>query len=145
MIVQYLNGLYHCMSIGLVLKLCYLFSFNEFPTSAKKKKKKKTTGFHVWAGEKSWHRIQLFHYQIMCSIFYFLQFPLIFTLNLVISLSDYLSIWHPHYWFAQNFTHKIMMINFPIHNIGRIVKYGPSWILFSSLFHFSPPNQIKES
>ena len=86
-------------------------------------------------------------------VFYLLllQFPLIFTLNSVISLSDYLSIWHPHYWIFP------LLIRPKLHTSKNDDKlsYPQYWAackiwtwvdsIFFTFSFFSSPNQIKES
>ena len=142
MIVWYLNGLY-------VSSL--LFCFNEFSASTKKLIKK-DSGVFKFAQERKFNTEFSYSIAKSCVLSFILRFLPIFTLNSAIPLSDYLSIWHPHYWiiplssFAQNFTHHKMMINFPIHNIWADCKI---WARVDSTFFtfsfFSSPNQIKKS
>ena len=140
-----------CMSIRLVLKLNSLFCFNEFSVSTKKLIKKDRRVFK-FAQEKKFDTKFSYSIAKSCVLFFIIQFLPIFTLNSAIPLSDYLSIWHPHYWiiplssFGQNFTHHKMMINFPIRNIWADCKI---WARVDSTFFifsfFSSPNQIKKS
>ena len=130
------------MSIRLVLKLNSLFCFNEFSVSTKKLIKKDRRVFK-FAQEKKFDTKFSYSIAKSCVLSFIKQFLPIFTLNSAIPLSDYLWIWHPHYWiiplssFAQNFTHHKMMINFPIHNIWADRKI---WARLdsTSLFHSSP-------
>ena len=140
-----------CMSIRLVLKLNSLFCFNEFSVSTKKLIKKDSRVFK-FAQEKKFDTKFSYSIAKSCVLSFIKQFLPIFTLNSAIPLSDYLWIWHPHYWiiplssFAQNFTHHKMMINFPIHNIWADCKI---WARVDSTFFtfsfFSSPNHIKKS
>ena len=131
-----------CMSIRLVLKLNSLFCFNEFLASTKKLIIKDSGAFK-FAQERKFDTEFSYSIAKSCVLFFILQFLSIFTLNSAILLSDYLSIWHPHYWiiplssFAQNFTHHKMMINFPIHNIWADCKIWAR-VDSTSLFPFSP-------
>ena len=117
----------------------------------KKKKKEKDSGVSCLGRRENLTQNSVI--PLPNHVFYLLllQFPLIFTLDSVISLSDYLSIWHPHYWIFP------LLIRPKLHTSKNDDKlsYPQYWAackiwtwvdsIFFTFSFFSSPNQIKES